>query len=48
MDVIKNYAIYIDDSPVYVTMIERAFWDKLEELTNQHPDKKVTWTIWYD
>ena len=44
----KNYGIYIDDVPSYVTTQENIFHKKLEELKAKYPDKKITFTVWYD
>ena len=48
MDAYKNFAINVDGNPVYVTMIESDFDQKFEEYKEKYPDRKITYTIWYD
>ena len=48
MEALRNFAIYVDESLVEVTM-NRAYLDKrMEELKAQNPNSKVSFGVWYD
>ena len=48
VDALENFAIYVDDNLVEVTM-SRAYLEKrMKELKEKYPDSKVSYGVWYD
>ena len=48
MEALENFAIYVDEKLVDVTM-SRAYLEKrMKELKEKYPDSKVSYSVWYD
>ena len=43
-----NFAVYVDDIPVFVTMNRKSAENKLDEIKRLYPNNKVYLCHWYD
>ena len=48
MEMIKNFAVYVDGKPVAVTTNESRVEELVKKSTEKYPDSKITTSVWYD